>query len=511
MKNFFITIALVCIIMVIGTFQTTLTGNQIRNDRIENAALNTHSNTLSGAKEVLPSENSVTGVLRTIHYDDPVNPYFKYILSTTDGGKIDLTEQQYSSLISSADKEGFITVNSNGLAEYGLSITGNSVASPRSLPPRPYLPIIPSNIGKQSVIVILGSNETQNLTPSLGYYSFVFDEVNNFIKENSFQQTWLTGNVSGWHRLNDTYIDQFNVTHYLCDSSGRRVYGDWRDVLDIADPVIDYTQYDTIITVGPCGDWPPAASVGPIFINTGDGVVYARRVELPILERVASHNLSAFVPRTIIAHEMGHGFGVGHADAYRSCNPPFQIAGDTNCLPYNYGDPFDTMGGSFYSLNASPHYSTEHKYEMGWINPIFINSSNLSSLNLFINPVETSRNNVIYIHPYEFKHSSSRDNNTFYSIEYRMPIGFDQIMDLSWPAIEQGVYMRYHEPGQFNPGDPNALIFASQRLVDLHPQTIELNDSYLRAGENYTDFANNMTIEVINTSLTGAVVSISRF
>ncbi len=60
------------------------------------------------------------------------------------------------------------------------------------------------------------------------------------------------------------------------------------------------------------------------------------------------------------AHEHGHNLGLGHAN-YWNTGGSSAIGGGSN---EEYGDPFDTMGGS----GGSPrHYNSCYKYKLGWI------------------------------------------------------------------------------------------------------------------------------------------------
>jgi hypothetical protein len=335
------------------------------------------------------------------------------------------------------------------------------------------------------VIVILTSNETQNLTTPTTFHSIVFNDVNNFVKENSYNQAQLGGNVVGWYKVNNS--NNPTKPQLGCASAA----------IPAADPFVNFLNYDTIITVGPCTNTVPSASLGPTLINTNEGVIYARLIQLP------ADFIFNFATTAIVAHELGHGFGVDHANAYKNCNPPFHIGGRSNCQFFNYGDPFDTMGGSFYSTNSSPHYSAEHKRQIGWTKDPLLAKKNIA---FYIKPLENFSDQIAYNLTYAAELLAT------YSLEYRIPLGFDGNKDPTWPSVGEGVYIHFH---YYNPpiysNKSNFTYPASYGhiLVDAHPETATLNDSFLKAGENYTDYLNNITFFIINTSLNGSNILIS--
>jgi len=448
--------------------------------------------------DVSEEQEIVYGKLSELIFDGPVHRSEYYFISIN-GERYSLSEENYFNLMSQADKNDFVYVDasslrtdSNSESQYFDDVFLQPIqpvqpAQPSFVRlPGIALPSPPSNLGEQKVIVILGAdnNQTQNLISPAGYNSILSNEVNNFVKENSFNQTWLKVNVSGWHvrNLSDgCFID---------------------NAVKFADPFVDYGQYDTIIVVSSCT--PPgsaSAFLGPTLIKTSDGLIYTRIIFLPLY-------FSNLQPRAIVAHEMGHGFGLDHASAFVNCNPPFHIGGRRYCQALDYGDPFDTMGETYYSLNSSPHYSARHKNEIGWMNSLRINSSQ-SNVSILIKPLEFSRQGSVYIHSYEnetFPCPGCIDY--FYSLDYRLPVGLDAINDSSWPPVKQGVYIRYHHSYQ---AQPNMRIQTNQGLIDTHHQTPTLADSYLVMGENYTDYVNRIIFKVNSMSSNGANVSITKF
>src|SRR5258708_19447752 len=83
-----------------------------------------------------------------------------------------------------------------------IRASGGSVTKGGSPPPRPAPR--PYTLGAQSTLVILVNfqNDPANEPyPVATAQSLVFGTASSFFLENSYQQTWLTGNVVGWFTI----------------------------------------------------------------------------------------------------------------------------------------------------------------------------------------------------------------------------------------------------------------------------------------------------------------------
>src|SRR5712692_2517017 len=81
--------------------------------------------------------------------------------------------------------------------------SGGNVTNLSKTPPPPTGPL-PYTFGAQSTLVILVNFQdapTNQPYTVADAQSLVFGSVNNFILENSYQQTWLTGKVVGWYTI----------------------------------------------------------------------------------------------------------------------------------------------------------------------------------------------------------------------------------------------------------------------------------------------------------------------
>ena len=129
----------------------------------------------------------------------------------------------------------------------------------------------------------------------------------------------------------------------------------------------------------------------------------------------------------VIAHELGHNFGLRHANSYmcksgRLCFTD-QVYISEDCEEKEYQDWYDVMGsgGTFgLSYNVPFHTNSYFKSELEWLEPERLKT--------------VSENGVYTIEPLEIKTSGIQSLiipilfqgiDTFYFIEFRQPIGFD--------------------------------------------------------------------------------------
>src|ERR1041385_4377883 len=78
--------------------------------------------------------------------------------------------------------------------------------------------ISPNTFGEQKVLVLLVNFQDKATQPwtATQVQDVVFNQVNNFYKESSYQQTWLTGDVFGWYTLpiSSATCDQNSIATY---------------------------------------------------------------------------------------------------------------------------------------------------------------------------------------------------------------------------------------------------------------------------------------------------------
>lgn len=207
-------------------------------------------------------------------------------------------------------------------------------------------------------------------------------------------------------------------------------------------------------------------------------------------------------------HELGHQFGLSHANAAHCYSPdgkrvptPFGLQG--RCIPVIYQDPFDPMGEARFSVGQPIDFDALDKARLGWLKPENIKTVDRSQT-VTIAPDETASvlPQLVQI-PLK-----GRGKHQFLYLDYRQPIGEDaKITDTDRSAsMFSGITMR--EAGPIGHGSFITLNDYTN-LIDTNPKTMTAFDSPLPADKAYRDAKTGITIKPIRLSAGSAEVSIS--
>ena len=417
--------------------------------------------TLQGTSEVIISDNFEQRTSETFYY-----------LRTNDGVryKLNFVSGQGPDLISGKDIEvsGIISNTASG-NEFNVENLEMLQSVTAGTEPNP-------NLGEQRTAVILVNfqdnpfepltkeeiwneifNESYDLNGDSAKYS-----TTSWIREVSYEKTWLTGDVYGWYTMEDkNYCTNFE--------------GFYEDVISLTNENINFVDYDRlfIITSEGCS-YSGISTLGKINIAVNN-----EEISLSVLR--LSNAWHAF--RGSI-HELGHGFGVEHA-GYLDCGD--NIIGGGNCYYntfLNYGDNFDVMGTSY-----SGHYNAYHKEKIGGLSP-----ENILEVNKFgnytIEPLEIG-NGVktlkIPIYDYfEFNPNGGYRVKNYY-IEYRRPIGADYFTLQGLGYLYDGAIIHID----------TVLGSADTQILDMRPLTDDRLDVALKIGETFHDPIKNLTITTL--------------
>jgi len=282
--------------------------------------------------------------------------------------------------------------------------------------------------GEQSTLVInvnFADNTTQPWTPDQAQ-STVFGTTNDFIKQNSFQQTWLSGKVTPWLRLpiNGSSCDTSAIVTAANDAAAKAGY--------------DLSQYKRLIYampyssncgfsgVGSVGGWP------------------------------SSMLLNGSMKWYTVAHEMGHNLGLYHSHALE-CGSA--VTG-SSCSSDEYGDGVDIMG------RVAGHFTSFQKERLGWLNSNNIQTVTESGV-YSLEPFAAAQGGA----PKALKVTNGTDPATglpaWYYVEYRGATGFDEIFSTN-ANVQNGVVVHTGVESRGN----------TSYMLDMTPGS---------GGSNYTD------------------------
>jgi hypothetical protein len=160
----------------------------------------------------LEKEAQLEGTLEILHEDWPTGGRYRYHLHST-GGRYSLhfANRQPTHLLTGA------RIRIRGV-QIGTTLALDGSTSIQTVAPAP----VPNTFGAQKTLVILvtfQNNPTEPYTLS-DAQSLVFGTTSTFFLENSYQQTWLTGDAVGWYTI--------PLDSTTCDSGGIATYAEAR-------------------------------------------------------------------------------------------------------------------------------------------------------------------------------------------------------------------------------------------------------------------------------------------
>jgi hypothetical protein len=284
--------------------------------------------------------------------------------------------------------------------------------------------------------------------------------VNDFYKESSYQQTWVSGNVFGWYTL--------PISSATCDTSAIATYA--RQAATAAG--INLAAYNRQVFAF------PSLSCGFTGASTVGG-------------SPSQSWINGSMTLRTVGHELGHGIGLYHA---RALDCGAEIIGST-CTTIEYGDTIEILG----QAGSTGYSHAAQKERMGW-------------LNYGISPpiVTVQVNGTYWIDPYETMGSNPKalkvlksvnpttGVKTWYYVEFRRPMGFDSSISNNSNLMNGVMVHISNEPyGRDN------------YLLDMTPETSSFSDAALTVGHSYNDPNSNMTITPLLVGATGASVMVS--
>jgi hypothetical protein len=172
-------------------------------------------------------------------------------------------------------------------------------------------------LGQQRILVALVTWGPQPFARA-DVQHIVFDRVDALYRSMSYGKVFLTGVVTPWLRAFDVPV--------ACNLPQVRAGG----IAALTAAGYDPSQYDRLVFVHPEQNcpWSGVTQAATVYLN-GAATTY------------------------LVAHELGHSFGLSHANL-TDCKRH-------GCGALEYGDPYDTMGVGTGDFNAKA------KYDLGWL------------------------------------------------------------------------------------------------------------------------------------------------
>jgi M6 family metalloprotease-like protein len=294
------------------------------------------------------------------------------------------------------------------------------------------------------------------------------------------------GDVYGWYTLPVTQIDCFS--NYASS---------WKSMANQAAQAdgFDENAYDLVFYNFPTGttncSWSGAASQTSIP-NT------------PLANKPWVFINGNWTP--VYIHELGHILGLNHANSI-SCR---DFSGNavplsTQCTSSDYGDPYDTMGGT-----DGLYFNARHKDYLGFPSGIkkvtttgtyTLKSGNAPAISLNM-PVSTDA----YAIRIPLGTALSGSHTLAYYLESRAPSGWDSSIPVE---AQTGISIRLGINQLPPPGLTTAQNEGStSTLIDTHLATATFNDAPLQLGETYYDQDRNLKITYVSQSANGKMVKI---
>ncbi|MBB3121695.1 MG2 domain-containing protein [Pseudoduganella violacea] len=326
---------------------------------------------------------------------------------------------------------------------------------------------LPNTLGEHKTLVLLVNfqdNTSQPYTLSEAS-NLVFTQASNFYKENSQQQTWLSGAAYGWYTLP---LSQASCDVFKIEAAAKQA------ATNAGVNVAGYSHYIYLFPNTAACPWKGMGAVGgnpgSVFMNGGLDVA-------------------------AVSHELGHNFGLQHSHGLE-CGAASM---GTSCTSVNYGDPLDVMG----STNPG-HFNAFQKEQLGWLSGGSLPSITTvqASGTFTLSAYEAAGTGVKAL-----KILKSTDPTTgvktWYYVEYRTASGSDSfIATLLYTNVTNGVVVHTGADGN------------SSSLLDMTPAsstsyTYDWNDPALPVGRAYTDAAAGVTITTNAVNGSSAIVTVN--
>lgn len=419
------------------------------------AALGSHA---AGQASASRATAAVEGTLEILVEDHPSGGHVRHYLKTADG-RVELRAEGKALAKLRSGTRLRVRGQQSGNVLALSSVDSGAVTVTASAP-------LANTLGEQKVAVLLVNfaDDTRQPYTLAQAQDVVFNQVSGFMRENSFQKTWLSGSAHGWLTLP---IAKTCLTTDIADAAK----------LAAANAGIALAGYSRVVYVFPRNDscvWSGVGTVGGV---------------------PSSAWINGRMDIKVVSHELGHNLGLQHSHASDCDATPF----GPNCVVQDYGDVADVMGNT-----TASHFNTFQKEWLGWLN---------GSAQPTITTVTTSGSYTIgayesaTVEPKALKILKSVDPvsgaKSWYYVEYRRPIGYDSALSTVYASnLANGLLVRTGTDGDVN----------SSFLLDMTPGTVptfDMGDAALVYGQAFSDPQSGVMVTLDAAAETSARISVT--
>ena len=401
----------------------------------------------------------IDGTLEILHEDAETGSSYHFFIHSTSGRQsLHFAGRTPDHLTTGA------RVRVKGVQVQDMLALGDTTTSMQQLAAAPS----PIALGEQRSVVILVNFLDAPIQPYTveSARSAIFDATSAFFLENSYQQTWLAGDIVGWFTI--------PVSSATCDYASIASYAQSAATAAGVN-LASYTHQLYAFPSNACGWWGLSSVGGSPSQSWINGAF-----ELPVL-----------------AHELGHGHGLWHSHSL-DCGATAVIG--SSCVTNEYGDIVDVMGAG-----EPAHFNAFQKERLGWLNygvspPITTVSTDGAYT---IGNYETAGSAAKALKIFKSKDAVTGQSTWFY-VESRQASGFDDFLsDPSTGAqnVTGGLLVHIGTDASGN----------SSFLLDMTPATSVAYwwyDPALAAGQTFTDPDTGTTITASWVNSAGAGVAV---